>query len=708
MSATPPSTQAHRLIAFVRPSRWAALAVATWWGWRLLGLRAMRAFDSVDFEPLAFSLGLIGDVAMIVAHFALVGLAAGIASQRPRRLALAATACIAVTMSLFRIADTVTCYFGLSHMSEGFWFQIGPGALGHMVTPPFLAAVAVVVAQGVFLQVAALRHRAGVARRLGAGWSALPGRRTLAALVVLVLVPTLGWPIAIRQHPQHWALIPEVNIALVWARSSVSAEERADRRNAPVAPLTPAAVAALKGAGLIDPAADAGAEYPLIRTTLGRRDKLETAPEAAKAGIVELLHVPTNPGARPPNVILILMESFSAGFYGPMNPRYRGLMPNLEGLAGETTLVHGFHNVTSPTAAGLVASLCAALPSSSIQDLDVGKSVDDLAAYRCLADVLREHGYTSHFARGASKVYGACEATLRGHGFDGVYGREDISARYAERPQNSWGFYDDTLAAFLIEEIDALAKQDQPFFFATLTVDTHIPGFPTPGCSAPERFGDSRILDGFFCSDRAIGSLIAHLKETGLWQRSLVLITGDHAILPTEAVHALLPEDAFFGTFAPMPLIIHDPLHRLPAEVHVQSGQLDLVPTILTLLGAPDMDHTFMGWPIFGERRDHPLIVGRSGRRLALVATAAGRREMPLGVLGDWCEADRPLLEGQELPLGACELDAWFTWLDGLWRSHRLYPDDRYHGGDGANASALLMKWHRYDAKERGSKASSP
>ena len=516
---------------------------------------------------------------------------------------------------------------------------------------------------------------------------------------VCLLPPVLA-PAVQDQHPQHWAIVPEVNAVATLGRTLLGGVQRQDPASVAIPTLPQATVSALKRAGVLAADADPTAPYPLLQPGPGALDTLAERPDAKARGLAPIHRWLRDDQGRPPNVLIVFVESLSTAFTGlDDRSRHAGLMPNLERLAGEMTTVRDFVNVSSPTANGLIASLCAALPSSAVQDIEVGGAVDGDAAYSCISDVLRGFGYRSHFVRGASKVYMACEATLRGHGFDQVIGREDLLRSHGDRPTNAWGFYDDTLMDVLIEEMDRLAKSQQPWLYATLTIGSHLPGYPDPSCEIPARYEDEPLLAGFHCTDRQIGRLVAHLKKTGLWESTVVVITGDHAELPPRKVEELVGRGPLFGSFAPMPLLIHDPLHRLPTQVQTLSGQLDLAPTLLHVLGAPPVEHTFMGWSIFGQRRHHPFIFGRMGRRLAHARSRTASRELPVGSLATLCERGEPLLADDSSPLSACDLDAYLRWLDALWQGHRLFPAERYRGVTG-DPNLLRLKWLRYDSKE--------
>lgn len=663
------------------PGRAWLLALALWWGLRAAGLVAMRAFVDLEVDPLELTLGFALDLAMVAGILAPASAARQAASNSGRRALLASTWALATVATLFRATDVVTCYFALAHTNESTWAHISAGSIGYAADPRMVAALLAVALAGGALT--AIGYVDGRRRSLSPAraWQLVAA----TALVASAAAALGGW------HPHHVGLIPEVQVAKSGIRAKLWAPERPDPASVVVAPLPRDAVARLQAAGVLPPGVEPTAHYPLLRRDLGALAPLPERPEAVVTGVG---------GKRPPNVLLILVESLSAGFTD-LHPdsRHRGLMPNLAAFAAAHTDVRGFHNATSPTANGLIASLCATLPPAAVGDLEVGGSVDGQAPYRCLSDVLREHGYRTEFARGASKVYMACEATLRGHGFDAVWGREDLVSRYADRPQNAWGYGDATLVDFLLERIDALESAGAPWLMATLTVGTHLPGFPDPGCPIPEAVRDQSLLAGYHCSDRQLGRLLETLRSRGILERTLVVITGDHAQLPTPQVKSLVGVPHLAGSFAPMPLLIADPRHVLPQRVERPSTQLDLVPTILHLLGAPPPEHSFLGYSIFGERAAHPFLYGRIGQRLAWASEGGEAKELPQAALARRCREHRPLLSSAE-GVDPCALQEFFRWLDQLWLGHRLFPAERYRGGEGANAELLRLRWLRYDSKE--------
>ena len=698
------------LQALLAPGWRFGLVVGLWWLLRAAGLYAMRAFSDVPLDAFALANGLLFDAMMIWGLF-LRARAHRLLSSGPRstlttslRLILAVEVpLLALVMTALRGIDVIACYFALSHATEDVWHHVSPGSLGYWEDPRVLgSAAALLLISGGLVALARADAKPALKVLDGRPATALQATWRVLAAVIVAWAPPLLAPVVQEQHPHHWAIVPEVNGAYTLARH-LTADEVAEAEDVQLPQVPAATVTAWRNAGLIAPGQDPNGQWPMLRSGLGRLDTLPAAATPTKTGAVVGLASAAQGRGRPPNVLIVLVESLNSGFTGlDARSKHPQLMPRLQRWAARMTLVRGFHNVASPTANGLVASLCAALPASAVSEIQVGGSVDQGAAYRCIADVLQEHGYRSHFARGASKVYMACEASLRSHGFDEVHGREDLRHLYPAAPTNSWGYYDQTLVDFLLKELQRLAAKPQPWLYATLTVNSHLPGFPEPTCNPPPAIAANSILAGYWCTDAALDRLLSGMEALGLLDNTLIAITGDHAQLPTRKVQALIDQPQLFGAFAPMPLLLHDPLHRLPKTLDVLSSQVDLVPTLLHLLGLDDatLRHSFMGYSIFGQRRDHPFLVGRTGKRSAYVQGPSARSTHPMGTLPAMCERRTPILPGSTAPLDACQLRDYYRWLDAVWAGRRMFPADEYRGGIGADAELLRLKWLRYDRKE--------
>ena len=96
----------------------------------------------------------------------------------------------------------------------------------------------------------------------------------------------------------------------------------------------------------------------------------------------------------------------------------------------------------------------------------------------------------------------------------------------------------------------------------------------------------SLLYDGGVChNDHLVGALLKTLRDTGMWENTIIIITSDHG-------ENLGEHDHFDHCFAMydqtlhIPLIIHDPSRFEPGSVDDQPTQLvDIFPTLMAITG---------------------------------------------------------------------------------------------------------------------------
>ncbi len=89
--------------------------------------------------------------------------------------------------------------------------------------------------------------------------------------------------------------------------------------------------------------------------------------------------------------------------------------------------------------------------------------------------------------------------------------------------------------------------------------------------------------------DDELSSILDALKELGLWDKTIVVITSDHGEELFEhgwVGHASTSRDAsLYNELIRIPLIIRVPGMRGPQKIHTNTSQVDIMPTLLEILG---------------------------------------------------------------------------------------------------------------------------
>ncbi len=295
---------------------------------------------------------------------------------------------------------------------------------------------------------------------------------------------------------------------------------------------------------------------------------------------------------RPRNVVLVMMESFSARFCGATGASY-GATPCFDALAREGILFDRAFSMSTHTAQGVFGVLCS---FPNLPDYDgIMKQPLGTQRFGALPALLRENGFQTLFLYNGLFSWDNKEGFFRGNGVERFIGRHDYPNPVFVDPD--WGVSDLDVFLRAKEEFSSLAREGKPFLGLILTLSNHAPfNLPKPeGLDWIAGGGDQNLrINGTHYADWALGQFMAAACQTDWFNDTLFVFTGDHgfgiAPLITEAglLHQHVPI-LFYG-----PEILGD-----RREVrHVVISQLDIEPTILGLLGL-DVPHQSFGRDIF-------------------------------------------------------------------------------------------------------------
>lgn len=311
------------------------------------------------------------------------------------------------------------------------------------------------------------------------------------------------------------------------------------------------------------------------------------------------------PRQTPRNLVLIQVESLQNRFVQPQRA--------LATWRQSHTSARRFYTLpgTQWTLGGLLASHCGLplVPTGWGGRNHFDSQHSPLPGATCLGDVLQRAGFATAFVGGADPAFAGKGTFLRNHGFDRVYGRDDIQRHLAGRPWPTgwWGFEDHITLAFATQVLDGLERSGQPFFLHLLTLDTHGPrGVTSHHCQRPGPASDMQPV--FDCSLEALEAFLTGLERRGRLRDSVVVVMGDHPLMAPgwSAQRAAVSEDAGEDVFFAMAVPGREP-QQLGAISHFDVPALALQ----ALLGEPDQPLDFA----LGRTPPlQPSLVERDGR----------------------------------------------------------------------------------------------
>ena len=230
---------------------------------------------------------------------------------------------------------------------------------------------------------------------------------------------------------------------------------------------------------------------------------------------------------RASNVLLIILEGVSGTYLPSLRDRHDETnqisMPHLDQIAESGLSWSTFIDHQRQTNRGEYALLCGDYPK-----LDGGESkmteLIGAGQLDCLPAILRDFGYATTYLQAAPMSYMLKDQFMPQAGFEIAAGDSFFEHSYN---RNQWGIDDLAFFEQSLGMLEQLQREERPWFLTLLTVGTHHP-FNTPQDfqGAHEHGSAGWAMDYL---DHAIGFFIRELKDCGILDDTLVLITSDES-----------------------------------------------------------------------------------------------------------------------------------------------------------------------------------
>ena len=283
---------------------------------------------------------------------------------------------------------------------------------------------------------------------------------------------------------------------------------------------------------------------------------------------------------RPPNVVVILLESFGAEYTGRFGGT--GLTPEFDRLADEGLSFDQLFATGTRTSRGIEAILSGFFPTPARSVLKLGRAQRDF--FIAPAMFARE-GYSTHFVYGGAANFDEMKSFFVGNGVQQIWDQAAL-----QKPGHAvgvWGIHDEDL----LLEADALFRRqvDRPFFALVLSTSNHTPFDYPEGRIAPDpAFPAASAENAIKYTDHALGRFFAQAKSSPYFANTIFLVVADHGTRVSG--DQLIPVYKFH-----VPAVILGPPDLVPAgSIQMLASQVDLMPTLLALTGKA-WEHPMMG-----------------------------------------------------------------------------------------------------------------
>lgn len=239
--------------------------------------------------------------------------------------------------------------------------------------------------------------------------------------------------------------------------------------------------------------------------------------------------------------------------------------------------------------------------------------------YNSMAERLGDKGYFTNVMHANNKSFWNRDMMYNALNLDKFYDVDSYAVENGDAV--NWGLKD---IPFFEQSVDLMTEMPQPFYSRLITLTNHYPfHLDEPDQLIPEYDSNSGTLNRYFQTvrymDESVKILFEDLKEKGLYENSIIVMYGDHYGISenhNEAMAQYLGKEITPFESAQLqrvPFFIHVPGSDKGQVVEEVSGQIDIRPTLLHLLGIETNKDMQLGADVFSEDHEE-FVVFRDGR----------------------------------------------------------------------------------------------
>ena len=219
-----------------------------------------------------------------------------------------------------------------------------------------------------------------------------------------------------------------------------------------------------------------------------------------------------------PNIILVLLESFSAPVTelegkDKATPNFNALIS--EGIYFDRMYASG---TMTDRALGSILGGYPGIPGTCI--IYYEQKTEKIPNLNVR---LKSEGYSSAFLYGGDIDFAHIRSFLVTGGFEKIISDKDFNASV---PRSNWGVPDHLMFQHLLAETDRAAA---PFMHILLTLSSHTPFDIPMEPKFPGNSFDLKYLSSIFYTDKALGEFIAEAKKRDWWEKTLLILLADHS-----------------------------------------------------------------------------------------------------------------------------------------------------------------------------------
>ncbi|MFZ4058162.1 MAG: LTA synthase family protein [Ferruginibacter sp.] len=328
-----------------------------------------------------------------------------------------------------------------------------------------------------------------------------------------------------------------------------------------------------------------------------------------------------------PNIVLVICESFSM-YKSSMSGNPYNTTPFFNQLTKKGIFFDRCYTPSFPTARGVWATVTSIPDVLGDNNRTASRNPEVVDQHTIINNFI---GYKKMYFLGGDPTWANIKGLLMGN-IDSLalYSQENFKAKKVD----VWGIDDKNL---FLEANLTMAKEKEPFFAIIQTADNHRPytipeadlaffkkvQYPTDSVSK-YGFDDNDQLNAFRYTDFCFEQFMQAAAKEKYYDNTIFVFVGDHGI-PGDARN-IYPQSWTNQslTRVHVPLLFYAPKILQPKAISKVSSQLDILPTLASLVGIGYRNHS-MGKNLFDStqlNQQHAFVIDHEARTIGVVTDA--------------------------------------------------------------------------------------
>lgn len=329
-----------------------------------------------------------------------------------------------------------------------------------------------------------------------------------------------------------------------------------------------------------------------------------------------------------PNVVLVLLESWSGKFISSQNPvRMNGkvVAPFFQKRLSKGVYFPRFFATGGRTTNGMLAMITGIPDKPGLTAVRTSGAMTKVSA---LGSLFNQSGYQTLFLTGGDLSFDNLSEILPQWGYKTILGEKELGS-LGNYQRGGGGYDDETIYQELHENLlRTETEKSKPLFATVLTLTTHYP-YKVPRKEFEifsESIADADYLNAYHYADFAIESFLQKAQSSPYFNKTIFVFVGDHT-------HH---RDLNYYEDRNIPFLIYSPKLIAPEIREDIASQLDVLPTLISFLPEP-VEFSAMGKDILHNKSKSAYFAYGSGYgwiedNVFLFRSVDGKLEFPLTV----------------------------------------------------------------------------